>query len=434
MKTTFTATGDSFTTRRIHPDYPGYRALSEFFHAHDVNFNNLEMTFHRAEGYPSAFSGGTWAMADPEILDDLKGMGLNLFTTANNHSMDYSHGGLLATCKYLREKDMVYSGTGENLYEASKACYLETPQSRVALISITTDFHDSDIAGPQGPTLGGRPGLNVLRSSTTYHVTGDDFDVLSRIAEESKMNAYLMYGIQLGYVKPLPEGRLVFANQGFVKDERNFTETKPNAADLKRTVEEIQEAKRQADYVMVSLHCHNFSSSDFNRVPEYVEEFAHACVDAGADAILGHGPHELRGIELYRGKPIFYSLGNFFFQTETVEKQPAEAFLDKNFPADAKVGAYMSQRSANGTRGYCVQPPIWFSVIPEWTVEDGAITELRLHPITLGMELPRSRKGSPAFVDKDPEFAAKIFAHLQDLCKPYGTQIRVEGNIGTVKL
>ena len=373
-------------------------------------------------------------MADPNILDELKEMGLNIFTTANNHSMDYGHGGLLATCDNLKERDMVYSGTGENLYEASKACYLETGKARVALISLTTDFHDSDIAGPQGPVMSGRPGLNVLRSSTTYHVTAEYFEMLGKIADETKMNAYLLYGIQLGYAKPLPEGKLAFGNQRFVKDTKNYVESKPNEADLKRVVAEIQEAKRQADYVMVSIHCHNFSSTDFNRVPEYVETFAHACVDAGADTILGHGPHELRAIEIYKEKPIFYSLGNFFFQTENVEMQPAEAYIDKNFPPDTKVGEYMCQRSANGTRGYAVQPPIWYSVIPEWTVEDGKVSEIKLYPITLGMKLPRSRKGAPEFVKDDPAFSAEIFDHLKDLCKPYGTEVTVKGNVGIIKL
>ena len=111
--TTFIATGDTFMTRRLpEAGYPGFETLCELIARHDVRFNNLEITTHRSEGYPAAFSGGTWAMADPEILDDLKdGFGFNLYNTANNQSHDYSHGGLLATCANLTSRGMLYAGT-----------------------------------------------------------------------------------------------------------------------------------------------------------------------------------------------------------------------------------------------------------------------------------------------------------------------------------
>lgn len=76
MKTTFVATGDSFITRRIPEHYPGRDVLQELLMKHDVRFNNLEITCHEDAGYPAAFSGGTWAMADPAVLDDLKALGL----------------------------------------------------------------------------------------------------------------------------------------------------------------------------------------------------------------------------------------------------------------------------------------------------------------------------------------------------------------------
>ena len=87
---TFIATGDAFTTRRIPADgYPGLEELQEVIGRHDVKFSNLEMTYHDLEGTPAAVSGGTWAMAAPRCLDDMKRYGFNLFTTANNHTGDY---------------------------------------------------------------------------------------------------------------------------------------------------------------------------------------------------------------------------------------------------------------------------------------------------------------------------------------------------------
>lgn len=429
MKTTFAATGDSFTTRRIPMDYPGGKELRDFIKAHDVKFNNLEMTYHREEGYPAAFSGGTWAMADPVILDDMQEMGFNLYNTANNHSGDFSHGGILATAENLQKRNMLFAGTGKNLRDASKAVYLDTGNCRVALIAMTADFHDSDMAGAQGPAMTGRPGVNGLRVQTTYHVTEDYFTMLEKLVDETKMNAYNDYGAKLGYVSPAPQGSLSVNGLRFKLADKVRVEKQPDPKDMNRMLEEIKEAKRQADYVMVSIHVHDGDNHNFIDPPEFLEIFAHECIDAGADAILGHGPHELRAIEIYHKKPIFYSLGNFIFQTETVEKQPADAYLNKGFPADTNVGAYMDARSNHGARGYGILPPIWFSVIPSWELEDGEVHEIRLYPITLGMDLPRSRKGLPKL-----EKNSFVLEHLQQLSDLYGTVLEIKDGVGIIRI
>ena len=171
-KMTLIATGDAFITRRF-PEggYEGFEQVRDVISQYDVKFSNLEMTFHNEEGYPAAFSGGTWAMADPRTLDDMRSFGFNLFNTANNHSCDYSHGGVLATIRNLEERDMIFAGTGKNLSEASKPCYLETKNGRVAMIAVSSSFHESGMAGGQSAELIGRPGLNPLRYETIYHVT-----------------------------------------------------------------------------------------------------------------------------------------------------------------------------------------------------------------------------------------------------------------------
>ena len=116
-KMTLIATGDAFITRRF-PEggYEGFEQVRDVISQYDVKFSNLEMTFHNEEGYPAAFSGGTWAMADPRTLDDMRSFGFNLFNTANNHSCDYSHGGVLATIRNLKERDMIFAGTGKKSF------------------------------------------------------------------------------------------------------------------------------------------------------------------------------------------------------------------------------------------------------------------------------------------------------------------------------
>ena len=77
-KMTLIATGDAFITRRF-PEggYEGFEQVRDVISQYDVKFSNLEMTFHNEEGYPAAFSGGTWAMADPRTLDDMRSFGFD---------------------------------------------------------------------------------------------------------------------------------------------------------------------------------------------------------------------------------------------------------------------------------------------------------------------------------------------------------------------
>ncbi len=429
-KTTFIATGDAFMTRRLaEGGYPGFDEVQSIIKQHDVRFNNLEITLHNQEGYPSAFSGGTWAMAEPEILDSLKEYGFNLYNTANNHSLDYSHGGLLATIQHLRERNMLYAGTGENLAAASAPTYLETPNARVALIATCSSFHDSDAAGNQSMTMRGRPGLNPLRFQTTYHVEKKYYDVLEEIADKTNMNFGRIRGIKLGYSVPLPEGKLNFCGTSFQLDDKTEKHTAPLQKDMDRIIANIKEAKLQADYVMVSVHAHEYAGTDTTDPAEFLKIFAHQCIDAGADVILGHGPHELRGIEIYNGKVIFYSLGNFIFQTETVALQPADAYENRKLPHDMMVGAYMNERSQNGTRGYGTLENIWRSVMASFTAEDGKITRIDLYPVTLDMGAPRPRLGNPRLSHDNA-----VLHYLQELSAPYGTKLEIGDETATIYL
>ena len=72
---------------------------------------------------------------------------------------------------------------------------------------------------------------------------------------------------------------------------------------MERVEKEIIEAKKQADIVLVSFHGHETDGEDTTVPSMFLETFSRRCVDAGADAVIGHGPHELRGIEIYHGAP-----------------------------------------------------------------------------------------------------------------------------------
>ncbi|GIS80846.1 MAG: hypothetical protein CM1200mP14_24120 [Gammaproteobacteria bacterium] len=88
-----------------------------------------------------------------------------------------------------------------------------------------------------------------------------------------------------------------------------------NQYDLGEILYGIRAAKIDSDFVIATIHAHNPGNWS-DEAPGFLEELARSAIDSGADQFVGHGPHQLRGIEIYQGKPIFYSLGNFFFQVE----------------------------------------------------------------------------------------------------------------------
>lgn len=429
-KTTFIATGDSFMTRRLSPEgYPGFDKLQNIIMQHDVRFNNLELTVHNHQGYPAAQSGGTWAMVEPEILDDLVRYGFNLYNTANNHSCDYSCGGVMATIDNLKKRNLAYAGTGATLNDAAAPGYLEVNGVRIALLSACSTCNKASVAGNRNKAIMGRPGLNPLRFNTTYLVLQEQYDVLKKVAKTTFINAYEQKAIADGYLLPNPKGKLTMGGIQFQVSEYTGMTRCPNEKDMARMEENIRIARQNADYVLISIHSHEFDGY-FEQMPsEFLETFAHRCIDAGADAILGHGPHELRGIEIYQGKPIFYSLGNFIFQTETVFAQPADAYERINMPIDNSVEQFMDFRSKNGTRGKCVQENVWRSVMAAFEAEDGKITKIRLYPIDLHMELPRKEMGTPTLSDNDA-----VLHYLQTLCAPFGTQLEIQDNVATITL
>ena len=428
-KITFSLTGDAFMTRPLgEVPYDGFEAVRGIIEKCDVRFNNLEFTSHDQEGSPAAVSGGTWAMSEPAILDDLKRFSFNIYNTANNHSLDYGEGGVLGTLKHTAERGMATCGTGATLCEANAPAWVEVGGKKVAVIGACSSMKIFHPAGDATTRLRGRPGLNPLGFNTVFHVTQDEYDMLERIAAETDMNAAQNHSIEIGYSMPLPEGKLNFGGQSFLLDERSYKETTPKAADVKRILASVQEAKKTADYVCVSLHAHEYAGTDTAVPAQFVVDFAHQVIDGGADAFIGHGPHVLRGIEIYKGKPIFYSLGNFVFQTETVRLQPADAYIKVGLPTESDVRELMLKRSANDTRGYPTIHEIWHSVIANFTMEDGKLTEIRLYPIELSMGKPMEVRGWPR-LDRSMD----TVKYLASLSEPYGTKIELEDGCGVIR-
>lgn len=426
-KIVFAAGGDIFINRRL-PErgYAGFDELKALLGTADVRFANLETTIHDREGYPFPFSGGTWAMSSPEVLEDVKKYGFNLYNAANNHAMDYSHNGLLATMHYLRQYGIRFAGIGENLADASAPVYVDCENGRVALIAATSSFHEAWRAGAQRGDMQGRPGINPLRFRTRLRVTAEELTSLRRIAEETQIDAQQLLDIKEGFAVTTP-GSFRFGGYEFIEAEKSGKETTPYPEDLARIAASIREARSQADCVLVSIHSHELGGLRKDVPAEFLVTFAHACIDAGAHVILGHGPHVLRGIERYHDGVIFYSLGNFLFENDTTTHQPADFYEKYGLPHDAQVGAGMDCRSKNGTVGLGVNPKVWRSVVAWWSMENGRIGQIELHPITLHQELPRYRRGLPTLTGDET-----VLRELAALCEPLGTKLSIRDGIGYV--
>lgn len=258
----FSATGDSFITRRLPSKDGPFQELSSLLKNTDVRFTNLEVTTHNFEGEPGAVSGGTWAIAAPTVLEDLKDYGFNLVAWANNHTLDYSFGGLHATERSLNQYGFIHAGAGKNLAKASEPRYLETASGRVALISVTSSFHESWIAGNERPDMMGRPGVNPLRYHTIYTVTSEKMKQLKSIAEAVNINAEYDLSVKDGFIVEEDDELFYFGGHYFKEGVHEGESTTPSKVDLERISRSIREASRQADYVLVSIHAHEMQGKD----------------------------------------------------------------------------------------------------------------------------------------------------------------------------
>lgn len=100
---------------------------------------------------------------------------------------------------------------------------------------------------------------------------------------------------------------------------------------IDKMTEAVKEVKQKSDFVIVSMH----SGTEYTDKPNDSQiNFAHAAIDAGANLVIGHHPHVVQTLEKYKGKFIFYSLGNFVFdqpqKQETKEGLAIKVYFEKD--------------------------------------------------------------------------------------------------------
>ena len=426
MNFSLCATGDSFVcvsqpADSIQVDEQIQQSIAEC----DVRLTNLETIIRRDEGAPSAQSGGTWASSLPESLDLLKKYHFNALSMANNHSLDYAIEGMQATRRYADATGFVHSGTGDTLSDAAAPATLLTAAGKVALISGSSTFHPSWLAADpraQGP---GRPGLNPLRFKTRYGITSEQMEALKQIAKTTLINAQNDTSIKDGFLTAPPPEIFSFGSHDFFIAEPDACGefTTPQPEDLVRLTSHIEAAAASHDLVVVSIHSHEPKDGRKDLPAQFLIDYAHAAIDAGAHAVIGHGPHVLRGIEIYRNRPILYSLGNFIFQNEAVAWLPSDYYAKYKIDSSLSTKEAFATRSAHNTRGFAVQPKIWQTVLARMQFENGSLAKLVLDPLALNRDAEFPQRGLP-----EPTTTPDAFQQIITLSKPFKTTFSQKNN------
>ena len=419
--------------RLISTEYEGFCEVSDYIKKGDARFFNFESIIYREGIWGNQFNGGSYHNSDVRTLKIAREYGFNMMSFANNHTFDWGYGGLISTLDALKNTDLVHAGVGMNLDEAAAPAYLETPTGRVALISMVSSIAGAAaMAGRQSRRTPGRPGVNALRTNNYIEVTKEQFDILHEIAETSGINDSIAISRAEGYVALKTDNSSVeLGHMGkFRLGEKTKYHSVLNEKDMARLERAIYEAKSQADYILVSIHGHEVTGNAKENPAEFLVEFAHRAIDMGAHAVLGHGPHLLRPLEIYKNRPIFYSLGDFMLHNESVTFAPEDMYEKYGLTSDDPLCDIYRKRSRDYTVGLLTDRRMMEAVIPYFEMEDGELTHLELFPIELGFGEPRYRLGNPR-----PCTDRGIIERLAQMSEAYGTKITVdERGIGIVAL
>jgi poly-gamma-glutamate synthesis protein (capsule biosynthesis protein) len=190
-----------------------------------------------------------------------KAAGINVVSLASNHTLDWGPEPVMDTIELFRSMGMQVVGAGKDEKEARRPAIIEKNGVKVAILSYCSVLRDGQAAGPD------KIGCAPMRAHTYYEA--EDF-------------------------QPGAPPKVISI---------------PFEEDLAALEDDIRKAKKQADVVVLSLHW------GLTYLPKVIATYqppvAYAAIDAGADLILGHHPHLLKAVEVYKGKVCFYSIGSF---------------------------------------------------------------------------------------------------------------------------
>jgi poly-gamma-glutamate synthesis protein (capsule biosynthesis protein) len=290
--------------------------------------------------------------APPAMAAAARAAGISVMSFAGNHCLDFGYEAFEDTLRLTRESGIAVCGAGTTLELARRAVIMDCAGVKVAVLAVNAILPEGYAAEFE------RPGCAPLRAHTVYEpIEPDQPGTSPRIRS--------------------------FAHRG----------------DLGALVEGIRQARTHADAVLLSIHwgIHMVRST----LADYQIEVAHAAIDAGADAIFGHHPHLLKGVEFYRDKPIFYSLGNFAIEQPHIWD-----------PAITQSASFRHLVSLNPTwrmdQVYMLPPVTRLTGLAKLVRDDRARWEVRFLPAWIDDD------SAPRILDSaDPRFA-EVAAFIAD--------------------
>jgi poly-gamma-glutamate capsule biosynthesis protein CapA/YwtB (metallophosphatase superfamily) len=364
-----TAVGDMIFNQQISklPE-PYHQQLLRIMQEADIAYGNLEFSLNAHPELQRPFYN---FRADPDFVWEVAAIGINLVSMANNHALDFGPEGLRDCLKALDHAQITHAGAGLTLAEAHEpgTMRVQSQKTEFALLSYmrywTSKYRCAD---PNGPCL-------------------------------ATIN---------------PATILVAGKEGKVEEVEG-----PIESDIEAMEDDVVLAKRHNDVVIVSLHNHDVSHHRAYGIQDHTppndEIMFRRAVDAGADMVIGSGPHVLRGIEIYKGKPIFYSLADFIYQYRTPEKIPIDLIhqRDGEIARPANVSVWDRRDTRQTFEG----------VLVRMTLNAEKLHRIQLIPVTIDDEGPLY--GVPRLAST--KRSAEIIAELQALSAPYRTTIVNKG-------
>jgi poly-gamma-glutamate capsule biosynthesis protein CapA/YwtB (metallophosphatase superfamily) len=396
----------------------------------DISVGNMEGNLADIPRFDGPLSG---MMGSKEVAPDLKAMGFDLLARANNHIFDSEIEGLWSTIEQLDAAGIVHAGSGRNLADARAPVYLETPKGRVGFVALHS-VHSARYAG-QPPTtevanIGGRAGLNSLRTTVFHNVTRERLDQLKALRREMYTSPAGSTNVSVA-PQDAGEERIQLLDTWYQVGTPGTKSFEMNEADLNGILRSIRNGKTLADLMVVTIHAHQgpLTAQQWlfeDQTPDFLIDLAHQAIDNGADVFVGHGPHVVRGIEIYNGKPIFYGMGEFFYQWQHMDASLMSGSWEA-IPEDPEAVSDVAARVSAGAR-----PVQYESMIAESSYNNGRLVEVRLHPVYGNWDGPISRLGTPR--KAPPDIAQRILERVARLSQPFGTRIQIENGVGVIRV
>lgn len=241
---------------------PYFAPTAKHMNAADVVIGHLEFMHTRN---PQPAWENRLPAPDPDKLSGLLAGNFTAVTLAGNPAYTYGPPGIVDTIAWLDEHGVAHTGAGMSIDEAVQPAIIERDGARIGLLSYDC--------------------IGVEANAATAHKPG------------------VAYVDIITHYEP---GRITAGPPQIY--------TWPERWSLEAMSEEISSLASRCDVVMVGLHMglvHFAAARNEFRLAEYESAVSRAAIHAGADVILGNHAHVLKGVEFYRGRPIFYCLGNY---------------------------------------------------------------------------------------------------------------------------